>query len=225
MATAADIIAQALKDIGVLGESETASAELAADALATLNQMLAMWQVDNLYIYAQTATTFAATGALSYTVGAGGNVGIARPASIDAAYYTSGGVDTPIAMLDTFEAYQDITTKTLAGSPSVAYYQPSFPLGVLYVYPQPATGSIKLLTKVKLPTYAAGADDLTIPPEFEMLVRYNLSEHLAISMTSQVRPDVAMMAMKTRKMAKRNNLRLNELDLPVPSRYEIARGY
>lgn len=224
MATAADIIAQALKDIGVLGESETASAELAADALATLNQMLAMWQVDNLYIYAQTATTFAATGALSYTVGAGGNVGIARPASIDAAYYNDGTADRQIELFDTFEAYQAITVKAMAGSPRVAYYQPSFPLGVLYVYPQPATGTFKLLTKVKLPTYAAGADDLTIPPEFEMLVRYNLSEHLAISMTSQPRPDIAMMAMKTRKLAKRNNLRLNELDATAPGGFNIQTG-
>lgn len=225
MTTAADIITHALKDIGVLGESETASAELAADALSTLNQMLAMWQADNLYVYAQTATTFAATGALSYTVGATGAVVIARPASIDAAYYTSAGVDTPIEVIPTFEEYQEITTKAVVGAPFVAYYQPSYPLGVLFIFPQPSTGTVKILTKVKLPAYSAGAEDLAIPPEYEMLVRYNLGEHLAISMVSQPRPEIAMMAMKTRKRVKRNNLRLNELDLPAPSRYDIVRGY
>lgn len=225
MTTAADIITLSLKDIGVLGESETASAELAADALTTLNQMLAMWQVDNLYVYAQTATTFTATGALSYTVGATGTVAIARPASIDSMYYNDGSLDLPVELMDTFEDYQDITTKTLAGNVRVAYYQPSFPLGVLHVYPQPASGTVKILTKVKLPTYTAGANDLTMPPEFEMLVRYNLSEHLSISMSEQLRPDIAAMAMKTRRMAKRNNLRLNELDLPTQHRFDIKTRY
>lgn len=223
--TAADIIILSLKDIDVLGEAETPSAEMAADALTTLNQMLALWQVDNLYIYAQAATTFAPSGALSYTVGTAGTVAIDRPASIDAAYYNDGSTDSPIELLNTFEEYQAISSKTQAGSPHVAYYQPSYPLGVLYLYPQPASGTVKLLTKVKLPTYTAGANDLTIPPEFEMVVRYSLDEHLSIAMSKQLRPDIAAMAMRTRKMMKRTNLRLNELDLPVAAGFDIRTGF
>lgn len=225
MTTALDIITLSLKDIGVLGESETPSAEMAADSLTTLNQMLAMWQVDNLYIYAQTATTFVPTGALSYTVGTAGTVAIDRPASIDAVFYNDGTTDTRIDLMPTFEEYQAISSKTQSGSPMVAYYQPSYPLGVLYLYPQPASGTVKLLTKVKLPTYAAGADSLTIPQEFEMVVRYSLCEHLSIAMSAQLRPDIAAMAFKTRKMMKRNNLRLNELDIPAPAGFDIANGY
>lgn len=223
--TAADIIVLSLKDIGVLGEAETPSAEMADDALTTLNQMLSMWQVDNLYIYAQSATTFTPNGALSYTVGTAGTVAMDRPASIDAAYYNDGSTDHPIELLNTFEEYQSISSKTQAGSPSVAYYQPTYPLGILYLYPQPASGTVKLLTKVKLPTYAAQADALTIPPEFEMVVRYSLCEHLSIAMSAQLRPDIAAMAQKTRKLMKRGNLRLNELGLPVAAGFDINRGY
>lgn len=43
MTTAADIINQALKDIGVLGMGETATAEDATDGLDALNQMLGQW--------------------------------------------------------------------------------------------------------------------------------------------------------------------------------------
>ena len=225
MTTALDLITLSLKDIGVLGESETPSAEMAADSLTTLNQMLAMWQVDNLYIYAQTATTFAPSGALSYTVGTTGTVAIDRPASIDAAYYNDGSTDREIELLPTFEEYQRISSKTQDGTPRFAYYQPSYPLGVLYLYPQPASGTVKLLSKVKLPTYSATADALTIPPELEMAVRYSLDEHLSIAMSAQLRPDIAAMAQKTRKLMKRSNLRLKELDLPVPAGFDIRTGY
>lgn len=223
--TASDIIILSLKDLGILGESETPSAEMAADALTTLNQMLSMWAVDNLYIYAQSATTFTPSGSLSYTVGTAGTVAIDRPASFDAAYYNDGTTDSQIELLNTFEEYQSISSKTQAGSPHVAYYQPTYPLGILHLYPQPTGGTVKLLTKVKLPTYAAQAGALTIPPEFEMAVRYSLCEHLSIAMSAQLRPDIAAMAMKTRKMMKRNNLRLKELDLPVSAGFDIRTGY
>ena len=50
MTTAADIITLALKDINVLDERETPSAAMMSDALATLNQMLALWQVGGIHV-------------------------------------------------------------------------------------------------------------------------------------------------------------------------------
>ncbi|GEM_PF-2840806 len=45
MSTAGDIINQALKDVGVIGPGEAASGDDVVDALDTLNQMIAQWQV------------------------------------------------------------------------------------------------------------------------------------------------------------------------------------
>lgn len=45
MSTVGDIINQALKDVGVIGAGEAASGDDVADALDTLNQMIAQWQV------------------------------------------------------------------------------------------------------------------------------------------------------------------------------------
>lgn len=213
MTTAADIINQALKDIEVIGEAETASSETLADALTALNQMLALWAVDGMYVYAQTETSFTPNGALSYTVGTGGVVNIARQNQIDYAYWRSGDVDYPIRLLNTFEEYQSIGYKTIGTQPEWAYYLPSYPLGVLYLFPQPSTGTVKLTTRVEFPVVAAAANTLSIPPEFEMVVRYSLAELLSINMTKNLRPDIAAMAIKTRKIMKRNNLKIKPLDI------------
>lgn len=224
MPTAADIINLALKDVEIIGESETASAETLADALTTLNQMLALWSVSGVNIYAQTETSFTPTGALSYTVGPSGNFNISRPTVIDHVYWRSDGVDYPVHILDTFEEYQAITSKTLIGQPDVAYYLPAATQGVLYLYPQPNTGSLKITTRVKLPVYTAAADSLAIPPEFELAVRSSLAELLSINMGKKLRPDIAALAMKARKIMKRNNLKIKPLEVQHGHDYNIETG-
>lgn len=224
MTTAADIIQQSLKDVEVIGESETASAETLADALTTLNQMLALWSTQGVYVYAQTETSFAPTGALSYTVGPSGNFNISRPSVIDYVLWRSDGVDYWVKLLDTFEEYQSISSKTLIGQPSCAFYLPSITQGLLYLYPQPNTGSVKITTRVKLPVYTAASDSLTIPPEFEIVVRYSLAELLSINMGKKLRPDIAAMAMKTRKIMKRNNLKIKPLEIDRNQYYNINTG-
>lgn len=224
MPTAADIINLALKDVEVIGESETASAETLADALTTLNQMLALWSVQGVYVYAQTETSFTPTGALSYTVGPSGNFNISRPSVVDDVYWRSGDVDYPVTILDTFEEYQSISSKTLIGQPYYAYYLPTITTGVLYVYPQPNTGSLKITTRVKLPVYTAASGSLTIPPEFEIVVRYSLAELLSINMGKKLRPDIAAMATKTRKIMKRNNLKIKPLEIDRVQYYNVNTG-
>lgn len=224
MPTAADIINLALKDIEVIGEAETASAETLADALTTMNQMLALWSVSGVNVYTQVETSFTPTGALSYTVGPSGNFNISRPSVIDHVYWRSGDIDYPIHILDTFEEYQDITSKTLIGQPIVAFYLPAITQGVLYVYPQPNTGSLKITTRVKLPVYAAAADTLAIPPEFELAVRSSLAELLSINMGKKLRPDIAALATKTRKIMKRNNLKIKPLEIAHGHLYNVKVG-
>ena len=47
-ATAHDVVTRALKRIGVLAAGETADADTAQDALKTLNQMLAGWELHGI---------------------------------------------------------------------------------------------------------------------------------------------------------------------------------
>lgn len=221
MTTVAEVIAWSLKDAGVLGEGETASAETTNDAFNTLKQMLALWQVDNVHVYAQTETSFSPNGSVSYTVGALGTVVMTRPAKIDAAFWRSNSLDYPIRVLDTFEEYESIVQKTQAGEPLVLFYNPSFTLGTLYLYPQPSTGTVHLITQTAMPALASSASTITLPPEYILPIRASLAVLLCAMFQTKVRPELAALAASSWKIVKRNNLRLGSLAMPaaIPTRH------
>jgi len=214
MATAADIIKLALKDIGVLGEAESASAYLVADGLTTLNQMLAEWQLTGVNIFAQQDITKVVTGAVSYTIGlADSDITAAPPARITAAFLRVSSIDYAIEILDTFEEYNSIIQKTLSGSyPEFLYYNADDPKGVIYLYPQPTVGTLHLITDVTFPVYATSADALSIPSAYELAVRFSLGELLAFTMGAQLSKRYTAQAAKSRRLIQRSNFKMGGLN-------------
>lgn len=212
MTTAADIIRLSLKDIGVLDENETPSSALMTDSLATLNQMLAMWSLEKAYVYASQTITFNATGAQSYTIGSGGVINVSAPQSIDSATYTVGSYDHKIDnILSTFEEYLNIPVKSTEGYPDYLYFNPAHPLGTIYVYPVPSTGTITFASGVILPTYAASADNLSLPSGCELVVRLNLSVLLSSMGLGKLMPGTATLAASALRVYKRSNSQIGEL--------------
>lgn len=214
MSTVAEVIAWALKDAGITGEGQTASAETTSDAFETLKQMLALWQVDNVYVYALTENSFVPTGAVSYTVGASGTVAIPRPPRIESAFWRLNGLDTPITVLQDFAEYDAIPQKTQSGEPEYLFYNPSFALGTLYLYPQPSTGAVYFKTQTPLPALANEAADLTLPPEYVLPIRASLAVMMAGMWGSPIGPEISAIAVTSWKIVKRNNLRIKPLGMP-----------
>ncbi len=217
--TITELISLALRDANVIGEGETGNGSQMADALATLNQMLAVWAVDNINVYAQQVTTFAPTGALSYTVGTGATVNMIRPAKINAVYWRDNAIDYVVTLLETFEEYESLPQKTEAGEPLCAFYLPSYETGTLYLYPQPSTGTIRLISQVALPASNELADTLTLPAEYVLPIRLNLYVLLAGMFGAQIKPALAQAAVATLRTVRRNNLRIQPLHMPdaIPS--------
>jgi hypothetical protein len=216
MTTAADIITLALKDIGVLDAHETPDANMMKDALTTLNQMLAQWQVSSNYIYAQTDVTFNPSGAVSYTIGTGGVINTTAPSKVDYAFYRINNIDYPIDVLGSFEEYQAISLKDIGTGayPECIYYNPSYPLGTIYIYPTPSTGVIHLIVPTQLPNYTAAANALTLPSEYELVIRFSLDEILAAMFGTQLRADIQQLAIKSRRQMKLNNFRMSPVKTP-----------
>lgn len=77
--TPADIIRLVLKDTGVIGVGQTASAEDTNDCFDTLNMMLAQWNSKRWLIYHLIDVSLVSTGAVYYTVGPGGDFDTPRP--------------------------------------------------------------------------------------------------------------------------------------------------
>ncbi len=212
MTTAANIITLSLRDIGVLDENETPSTALMADCLSTLNQMLALWSIENVYIYAKQTISFSATGAQSYTIGSGGVINVVAPQIIDSAIYQVGSVDYKIKkILNTFEAYLEIPVKSTNGYPDSLYFNPAYPLGTIYVYPVPSTGTIKISSGVVMPNYATSADSLSLPASCELVVRLNLSVFLASMGLGKTQPNAENLASSALRIYKRSNSQIGEL--------------
>lgn len=227
MTTVSRILTLALKDAGVTGEGETPSAETLQDAFDIFKMMVGQWQIDGLMIYAQAEISFNPTGAQSYSIGAGGDIVATRPAEVLAAYWRDGSTDRPLQVLTSFEEYQRIGNKSEEGDPALVCYDPDYTRGTLYVWPCASSGSIVLTVNTTLPSYTAVTDDVGIPAEYELALRYSLAELLPASFQLQPRADIAALATRARKLVKRNNVRIPTLAMPaqlVRRSYNVEAG-
>jgi hypothetical protein len=167
--TAIDLITLALKDIGALGIGQSVSAEDTADALATLNMMLGVWQGERLSIYHEIDVKRQATGAQSYTIGPGGDFDTPRPTDIKSAFVrlatSSTPVDYPLTIIRSREDYNRIIAKSITSLPDHVFYDSAYPLGNLYFYPLPDSRyELHVSVLETLPQFTAPAQASTCRP-------------------------------------------------------------
>ena len=214
MSTAGDIITLALKDAQIIDENETPSAALMSDALTTLNQMLGMWQMNDLYIYATTELTFTPTGVESYTIGpTGADIAGTSPQRINYAFIEIDGVNYPmVTILPTREDFEEIGITSVGSTyPDVIFYNNTYPNGTLFIYPKPSAGTMHLGVDVQLPNYALAPDAFSLGIEYEMPVRFNLAKILVAMMGARLSQELNMLANTSLRALQRANVRIKEL--------------
>lgn len=206
MTTPVELINLALKQVGVLGVGQTASPEDIADAFKILNMMLAQWAVKRNVVH-QILDIAPSSGAgeayldgplpddqvfevgsepapngPTFTVGPGGDFNTQRPAKILGAYarqLSPTPIDYPLELLQSMTDYARVGLKTLQSLPSLAYYDPQFPLGVLHVWPLSTQGyEIHILVLAPLQRFETAYDEIDLPPEYEEALMYNLAGRL-----------------------------------------------
>jgi len=90
----------------------------------------------------------------------------------------NGGLDYPVAVLNV-ENYEMIGLKTLNGPwPKALYYQPSDPLGNLFVWPNPAQGEMHMFADTIFTRYTTMYDNIVLPQGYVMALRWCLAERL-----------------------------------------------
>jgi hypothetical protein len=140
--TFGDLITLSLKNAGIIGVGQTASAEDINDAAKMLNAMLGQWQRRRYLVYHLVEQSISCTGAQSYTLGPGGDFSMSsRPAEINYAFARQvinanpNQIDYPIAILPARETYAQVAMKQLQSFPQWAWYDAGYPLASLFVYP------------------------------------------------------------------------------------------
>lgn len=226
--SAADIVRLALKDSGVLGIGQSASAEDTNDTFDTLNMMISGWSIKRWLVYHLLDMWVVSTGAISYTVGPGGDIDTGsaqRPDRLeDGNFYrqlitgsSPNQIDYPLRLLQSREDYSRIALKQLSTVPDYIFYDPVMPLGVIYPWPVPSAVKyeVHILIKDQLQQFANLADPINLPNQYYAALRYNLGATLRPLYQMPPDPTLTVLAKESLNIIKNSNAQIPRLRLPI----------
>jgi hypothetical protein len=181
----------------------------AQDGLVALNAMIESWQTDKPIGYALQDKTFTLIAGDS-TITLGGttpNIDT-RPLSIDNIYVRASEIDYQIKLVDQTRWFAIADKTTSSDIPELAYYEPSYPTGVLNLWPVPSTGHVlHVVFAVPVSTLASLSTTVAFPPGYERALAYNLAIEIAPEFERSVSPEVANIATESLANIKRANHR------------------
>jgi len=168
--TAKTLIKSAIR---VVSGGRDPTAEEQADGFEALKMMLRSWSAQNINLYYSVTDTLAADGSESYTIGSGGDINTVRPAAIRGARTA----DNLVEVIDEAR-YRRLALGGSVGSIAHIWYNPDYPLGLLYPWPQ-SSGTVYLDSLRELSDPALITSDVEFPPEYDEAIKFNLAIRLA----------------------------------------------
>lgn len=148
MTTPLDIITDSLEKLGVYAPGEAISGADSFRGLSLLSDLVDQWNDDSIQLFQLLPITVdLQVDTQTYTVGQGGTVAAPRPGRIvNGPGEGSITIDTTTTLLDCVSAiewnaiYNTVTLgPTISGTPTVAFYDPQYSLGLLSFSPVPDT--------------------------------------------------------------------------------------
>ena len=222
--TPSDIINLALKTANVIGVGQTPLAQDTNDCFNQLNMMMAQWQRRRYMVYNLVTVGLQATGALTYSVGTGGDFNITRPVKLESAFFrmnknTPLPVDYPLEVLRAQEDYNRISIKNLNAFPQYAYYNTGFPLGELYIWPVPNNQyEIFITVMVQLEAFQTINDQIVLPPEYLDALHWNLARRICVMYGLPITPELTGYAEASMRAIEEVNSQIPLLHMPVALR-------
>lgn len=188
MPTAMDVITSSLRLVAVLANDETPSFGDASQSLQVFNDMIDAWNAERNAIFTTRTDDFPyVLNKQSYTLGAGGDFNIPRPARIDGVSTIllnpdpSNPVEVPLDMYTVDQWQNDVPVKTVTGSfPLIVYDSGDFPLRTLNFWPIPSQqqNNVRIYSWQALAAQSL-ASQVSFPPGYAEALRYNLAARLA----------------------------------------------
>lgn len=223
MATVLDVINRSLRLIGVKESGESLPESEANDAFEALNSMMDGWNTESLMIYnLKTISKYTTAGKGSYTIGPSGDFNTTRPQRIESALInddgSDDGTDWNIEIIKN-EQYKKIWQKSIESTyPSYLYYEPSYPLGVIKLYPVPAETYLFIELQVwnQIAAFTAINDVIAFPPGYERMIVYNLAVEIAPEYDQEASSTVQKIAVESKANIKIvNNKNIPTLRSPM----------
>ena len=140
-------------------------------------------------------------------------------------------VDTPLTILQSREDYNRIALKTMTTVPEFLWYDPAYPLGVIYPWPVPSSAyEIHMTVLRELPAFASANVTITLPEEYESALLWNLTKRIRIAYRRPVDISINMQARNSLNVLAQANMAIPQLTMPsgIPaknnSRFNIYTG-
>lgn len=208
MSTAADIVRDSLKLLGVLAAGESCGADDLVDGVRALNLLFGTWANEKLLTHGTRRTAYTLTPSLSpHTIGLGGTFNVARPLRIDGAGVIPAGQvqEAPIVRL-TDAQYQEIPDKAqTAEVPQRLWVEETHPTKKLWLWPVPTTAASLVLYTWSRLTEVAAADTISLPDGYEDALIHALALRVAPSYGVAISADLRENADEARAAIKRTN--------------------
>jgi hypothetical protein len=225
ISTVGDLIKLALKDAGIVGVGQTPLAEDSNDALSRLNMMVSQWNRRRWLIYHLVDSYIQSTGALSYTVGNGGNFNITRPAKIASAFMrmnpgssgnpNSASVDYNLDILHAREDWNKIQVKGISSFSKYCFYDAAYPLGNLYFWPVPQSiYEIHISTLDLISQFTGLTQTISLPPEYFEALFYNLIQRLRAAYRLPADEEINGLARAALQTIRTANAQVPRLSMP-----------
>jgi len=230
MADALTIIKDAMLDLAVLGSGKTPTTNEQTDCLRKLNDMLDSWSLSSILVPFRTQVSHTLTGAQSYTIGSGGDINTTRPTYIESAYVKHQIIDYPVRVIRDRAEYDRIEQKSIIGIPRVIYYEPSLPLGKVFIwYVGDASYTLYMNVRGQLAQFPDTSTDVDIAPGYKRAMSANLAIEIAPMFEVTVSQELVKKASESLSMIKRLNRQVPvmQYDTAIPSfneSYNINTG-
>lgn len=205
MATAFDIITSALRLVGVLADGELPSDTNANTGLTVFNDMIDAWNAERNAIFTTRSDDFPLVlNKQSYTLGAGGDFNIPRPARIDAMSAIllnpnpSNPVEVPMTMYSVEDWQTQVPVKDVTGTfPTLCYDDGGFPLRTLSMWPIPTQqqNSVRIYSWQALAAQTL-LSQVSFPPGYAEALRYNLAVRLGAEFNAPASTVVVQIAIQ-----------------------------
>jgi hypothetical protein len=220
------LLQNALEDGGIVGVDEDIENIVLNKAFRHANWLLAQWARKRWLVYSITDYAFVSTGAQTYSVGRGQTIDInPRPDRLEYAFLrfiNSGGqpaqfpVDIRLDIIPSKEDYARITVKSIGTLPWRIFYDPQWPLGVLFPWPVPQATIYEIHCgfKTVLPRFTSAQQPINFPPEYEAALNWSLAGNLRTSFGLPDDPRISKLARNGTNTIRLANQAMSTLRMP-----------
>jgi hypothetical protein len=207
MTTVAELVRDALIEVGSITPDETLTANESDHAIRVLNRMIQQWNAEGIMVYTMDRQTFSlVNGQQMYTIGPGGDFPVARPVVIEMVSVQNSALPKPVEIpvhLMTDHEWRGVTVKNTPGVfPTQMWATGNVPLNQLYFWPVPGDSDydVVLYTWGQTAAYTSVTSTVTFPPAYEEAIVSNLSLRLITSYGRTADPLLMQRAFRSKEL-------------------------